>query len=142
MNHRRTFRVLYPLICVVTLTSTILKFKQRKDFFKRECIDLLYAPHYKTSLDVSAIQRVVSAIPEDIPLSVSSSLAPHLANRACIRLFPLEKDAEMIVLLNNPGYEWPLNEVRFQDELQRLKSSNRYELIAEESDIWVFQVVE
>ena len=142
MNHRRTFRVLYPLICVVTLTSTILKFKQRKDFFKRECIDLLYAPHYKTSLDVSAIQRVVSAIPEDIPLSVSSSLAPHLANRACIRLFPMEKDAEMIVLLDNPGYEWPLNEVRFQDELQRLKSSNRYELIAEDSDIWVFQVVE
>ena len=34
-KHRRLFQVVYPLLFVVTLASTIVKFKQRKDFFKR-----------------------------------------------------------------------------------------------------------
>ena len=140
-KHRRIFQVVYPLLFVVTLGSTIVKFKQRKDFFKRECIDLFYAPHYKTHLDLDAVRHVLANIPDDIALSVSSSLAPHLANRPILRLFPQENDAEMIVLVNDPGNEWPLTEAQFQDHIARLKASDRHELIEETTDILVFQVL-
>ena len=140
-KHRRLFQAIYPLLFVVTLGSTIVKFKERKDFFKRECIDLFYAPHYETHLDLAVVRDVLSNIPDDISLSVSSSLAPHLANRPILRLFPQEQDADMIVLVNDPGNEWPLTETQFQDHIARLKASDRHILVEETADLWVFQVL-
>ena len=140
-KHRRLFQAIYPLLFVVTLGSTIVKFKERKDFFKRECIDLFYAPHYETHLDLAVVRDVLSNIPDDISLSVSSSLAPHLANRPILRLFPQEQGADMIVLVNDPGNEWPLTETQFQDHIARLKASDRHILVEETADLWVFQVL-
>ena len=137
----RSFRILYPLLCLVTFGSTILKTKHRKDYFKRENVDFFYSPHYMTNLKVDLIQEVLDDIPADIPLSVSSSLSPHLANRECIRMFPLVKDAEMIVLLTKAGHEWPLSRDEFEHEVQRLRASKDHVVLTDESDILVLQVL-
>ena len=94
-----------------------------------------------TNLKVDLIQEVLDDIPADIPLSVSSSLSPHLANRECIRMFPLVKDTEMIVLLTKAGHEWPLSRNEFEHEVQRLRASKDHVVLTDESDILVLQVL-
>lgn len=137
----RKFRIFYPVLCLISFTATNWKMKERQDYFRRECVDLLYAPHYTSPLDIDLIQTVLDNIPPDIPLSVSGRLAPHLADRACIRTFPVTRDADMIVLLNQPGAAWPLTRNEFKQQVDLLQTSPRHITITNEPDILVFQVL-
>ncbi len=62
----------------------------------------LFSPgHWHSSVDVSAVSSYLAAVPPDAAISVSSSLAPHLSFRDKIYQYPVIKDAQYLVLMQD-----------------------------------------
>ncbi|MCL6105743.1 MAG: DUF2079 domain-containing protein [Actinobacteria bacterium] len=64
-------------------------------------VNLFSSSHWRSSVDVSAVNSYLAAVPPDAAISVSSSLAPHLSFRDKIYQYPVIKDAQYLVLMQD-----------------------------------------
>ena len=64
-------------------------------------INLFSADHWKSDVDVHSVNSYLSRIPGDVPISVTSSLAPHLSFRDKVYIYPVVKDAQYLVLMQD-----------------------------------------
>jgi len=96
-----------------------------KDDKGKSRIPLFRAEHYKTDLNISEINKALNQIPDNAIISVNSQLAPHLANRDIIRIFPYIKGSEYIVLLKQ-GIAYPMQAEEFQKMIDQMLTDTAY----------------
>jgi uncharacterized membrane protein len=97
--------------------------------------------HYNSELNLDAVYYALKLVPDDVPLSVSSSFAPHLANREKIYSFPDIKDAQYLVLMMpmSSHSSYPLSDVDFLKAVDTCKASGRYLAIYDANKVLILK---
>ncbi len=92
---------------------------------------------------VENIDEAISFVPEDVKVSASNWIAPHLAHRTHLYLFPTIKDADYVVVdLARASYFTTVDREKAQRVLQNdLIDNPDYEPVFSESNVAVFRRV-
>jgi len=129
------------LVVVSTVWINYDKLKSRKTaWYDRTFNDFTYGPHYESGgIDVEFIRSELAKIPDEIPLSVSSNLAPHLANRDRLYHFPIINDAQMLVLFKEYRSSYPMSRENFSEMIKELIESGQFEMTVDSGDLLVLK---
>ncbi|MBI2258055.1 MAG: DUF2079 domain-containing protein [Flavobacteriia bacterium] len=82
--------------------------------------------HYSRNFNVKNVHKQISNLPKSAVLSVQSPLLPHLALRESIYQFPIIKNAEYVVYVENEN-TYPLSGDDFHSKILELKQSGEWE---------------
>ncbi|HLN53335.1 MAG TPA: DUF2079 domain-containing protein [Lentimicrobium sp.] len=107
--------------------------------FNERNLRFLKKKHYNTDIRVKEVNELIKKIPDDAIISVNSSLAPHLAFRDKIYLYPVIKDAEYVALIKKRG-SYPLKPEVFEERMLTLKNQPGVTVIAETEDILIVRL--
>ncbi|MSQ79298.1 MAG: DUF2079 domain-containing protein [Flavobacteriaceae bacterium] len=122
------------LSLAINLTSIALKNYDsgiNVSFFKQR--------HYCSPLFVSEINDLLKQIPADVPVSASTNLIPHIANREHLYHFPTIKDAEYILVLTKHNVTYPVGQVVFDRILDSCRKMNGFEKVTEKADLLILR---
>lgn len=137
--------VLQYIVLSLFLVSTVWinydKLKSRKTaWYDRTVNDFTYGPHYQSGgIDVDYIREEIAKIPDQIPLSVSSNFAPHLANRDRLYHFPIIADAKMLVLFKDNRSSYPMSRENFHEKVNELLLSGQFETTLDKGDLLILK---
>ncbi len=95
--------------------------------------------HYSTNLNVKAVHEALKMIPENAVVSASNVLAPHLADRDRIYLYPVLKDAEYIAILTDKRDPYPFLRADWPQHLQEVRSNKDYEILYDADDVIIIK---
>jgi len=108
----------------------------------------MFSPSYRDAYIQTTHDRLgsrfLSLIPEMVPVSAQSDLAPHVSNRPKVYVFPTVADAEYVLLDATstifPVHLFPIDdfgpEDAYREYVRRLMVSDRY-IIVDEEDGWM-----
>ncbi len=134
MQHLQLKQLKLPLMVFTIATATVFNWHPtgpNTGFYRPS--------HYEAGLNVSAINDMLNTIPDDAIVSASNVLAPHLAGRDRIYLYPVVKDAEYIVLLTQGRDPYPFLPADYPDHLKELRDSGKYEVVQEAHDLLILR---
>lgn len=104
----------------------------------RAQIRIYKADHYSRDFDVKAMHYEVNKIPKTAIISAQSPFVPHLSLRDHIYQFPMIDNAEYIIFsLEESPY--PLSDEEFLSKVNKLSSSEKWELEYEEGPIRILK---
>ena len=95
--------------------------------------------HYQSSLNLKEINIQLEKIPSDAIVSVSSSIAPHLAARNTIYSLPHIKDAEYIILFTDKRSAYPISREQQKKDIEKLITSKRFTLVYSKNNLLVLK---
>lgn len=128
-------------IVAITIAATISSIDKRKaPFYNKTKIAFYNKIHYSTQINIKQAYRALNTIPDDVPVSANSMLAPHLAFRDKIYHFPVVKDAKYVALLLENDY-YPLQKEGFQEKIKELIDSKEFVKLFENKDILILKRV-
>jgi uncharacterized membrane protein len=129
------------LVSGSTYYYTYASIEKRKSVWYEETNTAFYKPkHYQSELNLSVIYEALEIIPDEVPISVNSSLAPHLANRKVLYHFPEFKESQYIVLFTKQSF-YPLSgEAEFKRYILDLKASGKYNTKYEANELIIFKL--
>ncbi len=133
---------IYLTVILVIGTNLITLRTRKTPWYDRTTSDFMSEIHYSSDgLNVSYLHKELAKIPNGIPLSVMSCLAPHLANRYKIYHFPVIKDAEMIVVLKDKRSFYPMNKEDFDKKIKELVDSNEFKIVKDENLLLILKKI-
>lgn len=131
----------YIVAIIVTCTTilyTLKTIESRVSLWYNKTNSIFYSKeHYTTELNIAEINKALQLIPEEAAISVSSSLAPHLARHNKIYHFPVMNDASYVVLLTKHTSTYPLNEEEFATKKTELQKSESYTVIYDSDQLLI-----
>jgi len=95
--------------------------------------------HFKAGLNITGTNRALKSIPENIPVSSCSRLAPHIANRDRLYHFPVTKDALYIVLEKAGIYPYPLEKESYLQAVDSYRKMPGWAIDFENRDLIIFK---
>ncbi len=138
-NEKHTNAILI-LIILLTHIANIHTINSRKAAFYDSTNTAFYqSKHYDSQLNLSEIYKQIGSLPKNAILSVSTNLAPHLAFREKIYLFPHVRDAQYIVLFTDKRSSYPLGSREFQKKIEFYKDSSDFEAIYDANDLLILK---
>ncbi len=127
----KSLKISYLIAWIITLSTlffTIKTIEERTSkWYDRTNTAFYSKTHYTTPLNIREINNILNTIPENAVISVSTSVAPHLAFRDKIYHFPTVKDATYIVLLSD-GNTYPLSKQDFEKEWGKYIENRSFEI--------------
>lgn len=129
------------MVTLVTYISTFSVTESRiSKWYTRVNARFYSAEHYRTNIDIISVRRAIRLVPDNVPVSVNSELAPHLARRQKLYHFPIIKDAEYILLLQGNRSTYPLTEKEYREMITELRNSSEYLIENDDPDILILKV--
>ncbi len=117
-------------IAISTIIVSIVKMESRViPMFDNTKVAFYCAKHYQVDLDVDEISRALSFIPLNSSICTSSNLAPHIAFRDKLFLFPNINNAEYIVLIHGGRNLYPSNRDGLNVMIDALAENGEYDFI-------------
>ena len=133
-------RIAAGTACFLALGSTLVTMSKREARYERDKVDFLHSSHYHTEIHVEEVQKVLRSLPPEAALSVSSRLAPHLAARERLLLFPDTKDADFIVLLTGLQNTFPLSPDDHRERVHRYRMSDEQEVTFDDHGLLIVRL--
>jgi uncharacterized membrane protein len=96
------------------------------------------ADHYDPKLDLLEIYKALDLIEGTASISCNPSICPHIAFREKIYSFPIVKDADYIVLLDNESF-YPLTKESYAIEKESYKKSIDYKVIYDKNKLLILK---
>jgi len=131
--------ILIYIITAGTIISTFSKLDRRKGPFKINNIRFYQKQHYTSQLNIKEINKGLKLIPENANLSIHSRLAPHLAFRDTIFLFPHIHNADYIALITKNAGTYPLKKKSFIKKVSTLRSNDKWKIIHDHNDLLILK---
>jgi uncharacterized membrane protein len=126
------------LIILFTLGVTIRLMDNTVTHVPKENLRIYKSAHYSFDFDKTALNKAIEKIPDTAAVSCQSFIVPHLAFRDKIYQFPLVKDAQYILLVDN-NRTYPLDKWMFKDELlYYLNRRVKYEVAFAGGNVYLF----
>jgi uncharacterized membrane protein len=102
--------------------------------------DITRSIHYQSGgLNVPYVHNELKKIKNDIPISVSACLAPHLVKRDKLYHFPILNDAEMVVLIKSLRSTYPVSIEEQEKIVNELINSGDFEIIHDKFDLLILK---
>jgi uncharacterized membrane protein len=128
------------VFCISTMYFTYSTLESRKSRWYKKTESVFHRKiHYSSSLDIENIYQQINKIPQDAVVSCSSGLAPHLALRDEIYLFPKVANAEYIALLKIKN-TWPIKNEKYYELIEELRNDKSYIVWYESKDLIIFKL--
>jgi uncharacterized membrane protein len=122
---------------------TFSKLENRKHQWYDRVNNRFYSKeHYQSQVNLQAVYGILKTIPDDISLSVSPELSPHLAFRDKIYCFPVIKDAGMIVIFSDKKGDYPLNRFERMKIIVELENKKVFRRILDRYDIIILRRIQ
>lgn len=124
---------------IMAIVVNINTLENRKSFWYDETThNILKANHYNSGgLDLAFIHNELKNIPDKIPISVTSSLAPHLTNRDHLYHFPIIKDSKMIVVLKSKRSHYPITDEEFNQKINYLITTGEFKVRLDQKELLI-----
>ncbi|HOY30951.1 MAG TPA: DUF2079 domain-containing protein [Bacteroidales bacterium] len=109
----------------------------KKPWYNKTNVAFYDKIHYKTHLNIKEINSALRSIPDKVPVSVTSTIAPHLACREKLYHFPVVKDAAYVVLVQGDYY--PLTKEDFFKKMNECIEKDHFVLKYDENDLFILK---
>jgi uncharacterized membrane protein len=131
-------KISYLLITVTILTASYQSYQVME---RRKINTAFYSSeHYNSNLiNIKEIKTKLKEIPENATICVSSSIAPHLAFRDKIYLFPHVKDSDYIVVFTDKRSPYPLSNEEFKIKIKDYVNFGRFKVIYDKNDLLILK---
>ena len=130
---------LASITAMATLYTTNYVLDNSKAYINKTNARFYHADHYKDDLDNKEIYRALELIPSEVTICVQSALAPHLANRNRIYVFPNIWDASYVALIKSKRGFYPLNEIQYNQKLLELLKNPEFQTIYNKGELIILQ---
>lgn len=130
--------ILYPLVCVAAAYTTwycMFAAYYPNTYLKFNVFNNNY---YKQDFDISPLHDALKDIPPDVPVSASTRILPHLANRRYAHHFPTVENAEY-VCVHTQIDTYPYTPDDYKRETQKLLDTGDWKIMKENSQILVLK---
>lgn len=140
----KTYKLQHFLLFTFVLLAVSTNFYTLKSrisvWYDSTTSDFTKPEHYQSGgLKLSYIHTELKKVPDEIPISVSACLAPHLVKRDQLYHFPIVNDAEMIVLIKSLRSTYPLSLEDQEKTVKDLISSGKFEVMHDKNDLLILQ---
>jgi uncharacterized membrane protein len=132
-------KILLLLSLIGTVLATKSKLNNRIVYFNKNNIQFYKKRHYKSPLNIDAIYQGIKLVPDNVSLSVQSRLAPHLAARDTIYLFPHIKTVNYIALITKNSSSYPIKRKSFDKKVNELKNNNKWDILYNKDDLLILK---
>jgi hypothetical protein len=141
LKNWKYLKLFVSISILLIVLSTMRTLRVRKSAnYDRTNSDFTSIIHYQSNgLDIPYIRQQLKLIPKNIPLSVSSCFAPHLADRKKIYLFPIVKDAEFIVLIQDNSRTYPVMIENLNQQVEELVKTRKFLKIRDHNKLIILQ---
>lgn len=124
--------IMLSIILILSYGATIKTMIKRNSIWYNKANTVFWQkPHYESDIDIRQTREVLKMIPDKVPVSASSPLAPHLYRREKLYHFPVVKDADYIMILKGKGGIYPMDPARLVMAIDSLKNKSAFSTIKE-----------
>jgi uncharacterized membrane protein len=143
LRHRKVIAyALISIIAIATMKKNIDKINHRESKWYNKVNTVFYEKeHYNTAFDIKQMNNALKLIDGHSPLCTSGCLAPHLAGRDKIYLFPNVKDAVYIALTKKECSPWPLTKEEYKEKIKLYKHDPDFKIIFENDDLIILKKI-
>jgi uncharacterized membrane protein len=124
----------WRMAVVVTTISTATFFNWHP---MKSNVGFFLPSHYQGGLEVKAVNKALELIPDDAIVSAANVLAPHLADRDRIYLYPVLKDAEYIAILTDKRDPYPFLPKDWPQHLTEVRSNPDYQILHDADNVLI-----
>ena len=127
-------------LAMLCLGSTIFSFSHRETPFYRQENQNLFSPvHWKqNNFYLMTARNALSLVPDDVPVSASNTLLPHLSMRDQVYMFPKIENAEAVLVLRQFDC-YPPSPEEVEAKVAEMRASGDWEVIFEEGPLILFR---
>jgi len=123
-----------------TILGTIQTMNSRKSKWYNEKNNNLFAKeHYQSEFQYSKLNKVFELIGKEESVSAVTNFVPHLAFRNKIYHFPIVKDATTIVLTKKEGFNYPLTQEEYNNEIKKFKLDSSFRIAYSDKTLIIFK---
>jgi uncharacterized membrane protein len=116
-------------VTLVSIVATVHAFGNRHTQWHESRKENVFSLRmYSGHVDVKPVYEGLKLIPGDAVVCATNKIAPHLAHRSGIYVFPEIRDAEYLALLND-GDPFPISQEKFLELRKSLIESDDWEVI-------------
>jgi len=108
-------------------------------FLQAPVHNLIHKSFYQSSEEIRSLRRAIKIIPKTSSLSVQDNLAPHLAHRNNIWVFPIQFEAVDFIFLDIQTIPYPLTEQKYRYYLKQTLENKRYGIRFNEHGVILLQ---
>lgn len=140
-SYRFRWKVLAVVVLIIsTGFFNYQSIEERKSlWYSKNRLAFYDEEHYQEPFDVKEVHKALELIPNDVIVSTSTNLAPHLAFRSKIYHFPVVHEADHIVLFINEYQDtYPLNREEFDNIVKELVDTD-FETIYKSEDLLILK---
>ena len=131
LSDRYTFVILIIMLALVYAATVRTMIKRNSVWYDKTNTVFWQKTHYESDLDIMETREVMKLIPDGVPVSASSPLAPHLYKRDKLYHFPVVKDANYIMILKGKGGIYPLDATRLEKVIDSLRYNSIFSTVKE-----------
>lgn len=136
---KNTLITLAVILCVVTLSVTIVKMNSRvSKWYQEEKENIYQSSFYKSPHNIKSINKALKILPENATICASEALVPHLSFRDSIYMFPYMWNAEYLAILKNHR-TYPMDQNSFDEKLNSILNSNEWWIIHRKDSLLILK---
>lgn len=139
LSEKHTLVILIIILILVYAATGRTMIKRNSIWYNKTNTVFWQKPHYEPDLDIRESRDVMRMIPDGVPVSASSPLAPHLYKRDKLYHFPVVKDADYIMILKGKGGIYPLDAIRLEKAIDSLKNKSDFSTLKESDQLILFK---
>ncbi len=129
---------LFKIIFISSLFCTIRLMDRTSSEMKRENVRIYQPAHWKSEMNVVAINKALRLIPNHSSVCAQANIQPHLAWRENAYSIPLIYNAEYVIYEKEKS-SYPLNKAELNHFSDSLEHSNDWEVIFKEENVRLLQ---
>ncbi len=132
------------IITLFVLSTTILgtiqtMFSRKSKWYNEKNNNLFAMEHYQSEFQYSKLKKVFETIGKEEKVSAVTNFVPHLAFRKVIYHFPIVKDATTIVLTKKEGFNYPLTQEEYNNEIKKFKLDSSFRIAYSDKTLIIFK---
>lgn len=141
MNEDKWRKILLYFSTFFVIAISFITLRERKSFWYDYTVhDFTRKAHYTSGdLDLKFVYQEINKIPDKVPISVTSCLAPHLFKRDKLYHFPIIKDAEYVVLIKTLRSTYPIPSEDLEKHIDQLKQNDGFKVVVDKNDLLILK---
>jgi hypothetical protein len=114
-------------------------YSRKSKWYNEKNNNLFAKEHYQSEFQYSKLNKVFKTIDKEEKVSAVTNFVPHLAFRKVIYHFPIVKDATTIVLTKKEGFNYPLTQEEYNNEIKRFKLDSSFRIAYSDKTLIIFK---
>ncbi len=126
---------------ILSVAVTIRLCDHTIGFVDKTRIRFYQSDHYESDFDIKVVYSDLKKIPINAVVSAENMFVPHLTDRKMIYQYPIVKNAQYILLSDDP-HSYPIATDKMLKQIDSLNSSPNWRLLPTNNHVYLFEMIE